>query len=99
MAHQQLTLGVLGSGSASQQDVRARCAQLVGRLETARATRNISHRRLGALAGLAPSTVRGALAADANPQLDTLVAIAGALGIELGLGAHAVAGGRCLNSG
>lgn len=81
--HQQLSLGAFGATGGA--DLREAARRLVAELEAARCARNLSHRRLAGLAGLPASTVRSALGADANPQLDTLMALAGALGLGLGL--------------
>lgn len=62
-----------------------RRAEMVGQLDDLRCRRGLTHRRLAGLSGLAPSTVRTALQADANPELSTLLAIAEGLGMQLRL--------------
>lgn len=92
MPHQQLSFGAIAAPAASPELIRGEVLGLVGRVEAARLDANLSHRRLAALSGLPVSTVRGALAGDANPQLDTLMALSHALGLRLALEASGLRG-------
>lgn len=85
MSHQQLSLGSFGAPEGADEQLRAQAAALVGAIERARRQANLSHRRLAARAGLPASTVRSALSEQANPQLETLLALALALGLQLAL--------------
>ena len=81
--HTQLSLGVGYSPALEEAEIARQARGLVDALDDARIVQNLSYRQLAARAVLPVSTVRSALAADSNPQLDTLVSLGLALGLRL----------------
>lgn len=85
VSHQQLSLGVGDVSGADREAVTALASALIDRIEDARSAAHLGHRQLALRAGLPASTVRSALSKTGNPQLDTLIALATAVGLRVTL--------------